>query len=194
EDRFAHGTRSRYVCGCRCDACRASNAAAYHAREALRRELAAALPPAVPGSSCPGVNGEACPRQVKLRSDSGPACEGCQKKLAFNGLVDAARARDHLARLSRRHVGYKTVADAACVSITVVAKICSGEKRKIRAQTAKRILEVDFGARADGTTVPAGPTWKLLNKLLERGWTRQDLARGLGSKAAIPSLRLKHKR
>lgn len=41
-ERYQHGTRSRYVTGCRCDACRAANAAAYHERQA-RAKAAAAL-------------------------------------------------------------------------------------------------------------------------------------------------------
>ena len=75
-----HGTRSRYVAGCRCDACRAANTRAYHARQAKALERAAELG-ASPASSpvaktwtapdgskrvrlykraCPGVAGEPC--------------------------------------------------------------------------------------------------------------------------------------
>lgn len=182
------------MCGCRCDACREANRLAYHERERRRKELAAELPPAAPGSTCPGVNGVPCPRRVKLYRRSGGACESCQKRLVWNGLVDAAPARAHLKKLSRVKVGYKTVADAAGVAISIVAKILSGKKKTIRAQTARRILEVDAGARADGATVPAGRTWKLLNQLLERGWSRKDIARGLGSEAEVPSLQHKGKR
>lgn len=193
-DRFTHGTRARYVTGCRCDACRESNRLAYHERERRRRELAAALPAAAPGSACPGINGVPCPRQVKLYRNSGGACESCQKRLVFNGLVDAAPAREHLAKLSRRQVGYKTVADAARVGVTTVAKICSGERTRIRAEVSRRILEVDIGARADHSTVPAGRTWKLIAKLIQRGWTRRDLARALGSEAITPALQLRGER
>ena len=40
-ERFGHGTRSRYVCGCRCSPCRAANTKAYHERQARAKALAA---------------------------------------------------------------------------------------------------------------------------------------------------------
>ena len=47
-DNFAHGTRSQYVLGCRCDACRESNRLAYHER---RTRLAGLLSLEHPGSA-----------------------------------------------------------------------------------------------------------------------------------------------
>jgi predicted transcriptional regulator len=111
-------------------------------------------------------------------------------KLAWNGLVEAAPARRHIKKLSRQGVGYKAVADAAGVAISVVAKIRAGTKKKVRAETEKRILEVDADAIADHALIPAGPTWELLNALLERGYTKTELGRRLGSKAKVPSLQV----
>jgi len=49
-------------------------------------------------------------------------------------------------------------------------------------------------AIADGALVPAGPTWKLLNKLLEAGYTRMFLAKQLGSRAKRPVLQVQAER
>lgn len=202
-----HGTRGCYVQRkCRCDLCKAANRDYYHQRKAIEDAAAEeAAPPAAGGfvhtfrnaagerrqriykRACPGVNGRPCPRYAHLRKDSkGGLCIACRKALVFDGLVDAAAARKHLRKLSRRKVGYKQVADSACVSITVVARILSGEKTQIRASTARKILEVDDGAIADHATVPAAATWKLLERLLKEGFTKAELARRLGySRAAL---------
>lgn len=47
-ERIAHGKRGRYVAGCRCDPCRASNAAYYHERRALEAAALAELEPGPP--------------------------------------------------------------------------------------------------------------------------------------------------
>jgi hypothetical protein len=78
------------------------------------------------------------------------------------------------------------------VAFSIVAKIRSGARRQIRAATARRILAVTVDARADGATVPAGPTWRLIRLLLEEGYTKGRLAQELG--AATPALQLGHRR
>ena len=42
-EHYAHGTRARYVSGCRCPPCRASNVAYYHERQRRGKELAAKI-------------------------------------------------------------------------------------------------------------------------------------------------------
>ena len=106
-------------------------------------------------------------------------------------LVDAKAARRHLKKLSKLGIGYKSVAAAASVAVSVVAKIRTGKRTKIRAHTERRILAVDRAAAADGALIPAASTWRMLDELLERGYTRVQLARWLGSKAKMPSLQLK---
>jgi hypothetical protein len=63
---------------------------------------------------------------------------------------------------------------------STVGKILRGERRHLRAQTAKRLLAVTPAARADHSTVPAGRTWRLINHLLEEGFSKARLARELG--------------
>lgn len=106
-------------------------------------------------------------------------------------LVDADEARRHLGTLSRQGVGYKLVAEAAKVSINVTAKILSGKRKRIRANTERAILAVDAktAPRGDKSLVNSAPTWRILDVFLDRGYTKAQLAKWLGHKA--PALQIK---
>jgi hypothetical protein len=210
-ERYRHGTRSRYVAGCRCDPCRAANTAAYHERQARAKAAAAELPAAaatpapqewtgpdgvkrvrVYKRACPGVNGEPCPIGAHLRKDSkGGCCRACREKLVWNGLVDAGPARAHLLALSAQGVGRRSVEAACDVANSLLEEIKTGRKARIRKKTADRILSVDVGAVADHGLVSARETWGLIEQLLELGCTRKEIARRLGSIAATPALQLR---
>lgn len=114
--------------------------------------------------------------------------QAARKRGEWAGVVPAAPARAHILKLSRLGVGYKSVAAAAGVAVSVMAKIRSGERVQVRATTLRRILAVDAGARADASTVPAGPTWRRIGQLLEEGYTKGRIARELG--ARYPSLQI----
>lgn len=133
-----HGTRHRYMSGCRCTPCRAANSRYECERAAARRRG-----------------------------------EGAQ-------LVPADRARAHILKLGRLGVGYKSVAAAASVAVSVCAKIRSGERRQIRATTERRIVAVDAGARADSSLVPARATWRRIEALRAEGFSKREIARRLG--------------
>lgn len=108
----------------------------------------------------------------------------------WNGIVDASPARKHLRRLSRRGVGYKTAADAASVARSTVAKVIAGERQRLRAQTVKRLLAVTPAAHADHSIVSARRTWRLIERLLEEGFTKRRIAQELlGPKAKALQLR-----
>jgi len=115
----------------------------------------------------------------------------CRSRLVWNGLVPADPVRGHLKQLSRQGVGYKSVAVAADVNKTVLAKILAGTRQQLRAQAARRILAVDRDAVADHALVDARPTWRRLRRLLAEGFTKHELARRLGSKARTPALQFK---
>src|SRR5512141_1207484 len=209
-ERFAHGTRSRYVGGCRCDGCRAANTAYYHERQARAKALAAELPAPAPraidqawttpdGSArartytraCPGVNGERCSVQAHLRKDSkGGCCRACREKLVWNGLVDAGPARAHLVALSELGLGRRSVEAACDVAGSILHDVKTGRKARIRKKTADRILAVDISAIADHGLVDARGSWEIIEQLLELGCTRREVARRLGSTAFIPALQL----
>jgi len=97
-----------------------------------------------------------------------------------NRLVSTARVLVHLDGLSAQSVGYKSVADAASVSYSVMRRIKLAHTTQLREQTERRILAVDVGARAGGAKVPAGPTLRLIAKLVHSGYTRFWIARQLG--------------
>lgn len=138
------------------------------------------------------------PHGVRSRYVSGCRCEECRRAnreyqhrraLAqirgdWNGLVDAKPVRRHLRKLSRKGVGYKTVADVAGVGHTALFQILSGRKTKTRARSAKAVLAVTADARADHSLVPARRTWHRLDRLLAEGFTKGDLAQRLGCKKA----------
>ena len=203
-ESYSHGTCARYVLGCRCQACRDARAAKERERVAAAREAAIALEkeegprrrevwverPQRTRSGrvvirrfrgCPGAHGRQCPHHSHLRHDSpGGICARCASALVYNGTVDARPARLHLAKLSRAGVGYKTVADAAGVSLSVVAKIRSGERRRIRRATRDRILEVDEKARPDVAAVDSRRARMMLKVLEGEYLTKDALGRALG--------------
>lgn len=136
------------------------------------------------------------PHGVRLRYLAGCHCMLCRaansryqtgraqaiKNGDWNGLVPAARARRHLLRLSRAGVGRDAVEAACGVHATLVSEITSGRKTQMRALTERKILSVDKTAVAAGSNIDAGPTWKLINRLLQEGFTRGELASRLGYK------------
>lgn len=143
-----HGTRARYVAGCKCLRCRAANS-----------------------------NYNVSRRQAKENGDS-------------RALVSADKALVHIKRLSAKGIGYKAVAEASGVSRSVVGRILWGDKRFLRVPTEAAILAVDEQAIADHAHVPAGPTWQKIERLLEDGYTKTQIAKWLGSKAKTPALQL----
>lgn len=183
----SHGTRSRYVIGCRCDECKTANREAVRDRDARAREAVAHLP-LNPGGPCPGFEGKPCARGRTLTRASGPVCMDCLKLAAWDGLVDATPVREHLRKLSAQGVGYKSVGEAADVGKTSLFRVMTGAKKRIRKQAADRVLAVDAQAVADWGLVPAGETRKMLRALQEEYLTKGRLALELGY--AQPALQI----
>lgn len=115
--------------------------------------------------------------------------EEAKRRGEWNGFVSAAKARRHIQKLSRKHVGHRTIAEVAGVPRSTVQRIANGKKLNIRKATETRILSVTADARADASRIPAAPTWKLINRLLREGFTKAELARRLGCKA--PALQIR---
>jgi hypothetical protein len=86
-------------------------------------------------------------------------------------------------------MGRDSVAAACDVAVTVIAAVVTGHQKRLRNQTARRILAVKYQALGDATLVPAGPTWVRINRLLKEGFTKKEIARRLGHKA--PALQLR---
>lgn len=193
-DAYECGTRAKYVTGCRCDACRASNRDYYRERMTKMREAAGEVEPSgppIPGTlkrggrdvrilRCPGANGTVCVRGgAWLRG--GDVCSACvERATVWNGLVSAARVKRKLRKLSSIGVGYKSVAAACDVAPSCLAGVSNGTITRIRAATERRVLAVDAGAMAGGAIVDAGDANTLIAKMRERGFTLRELGRLLG--------------
>jgi hypothetical protein len=211
-EHWGHGTRARYVAGCRCDDCREANRLAYHERQARAKAAAIAAVPSSPAPiakpwtapdgtiklrtyrrACPGPGGAGCPYGTHLRKDStGGLCERCRLRLVYNGLVPATAARAHLRALSRAGIGRRAVQAATDLSGTILGHIRTGRRKNIRASTEARILAVDAAAIADHGCVAGGRTWRTIRKLLGYGLTRGEIAQRLG--AERPALQIRKDR
>jgi hypothetical protein len=133
-----HGTRLRYLAGCKCFECRRSNSD-------YERERA----------------------KARAAGD-------------WNGFVSAGKARFHLMSLSRRGVGKRAVAAASDVALSVLTEIRTGRKQRIRARTERKILAVTPALASDRALVKPGRTAKLIERLVDEGYTKAELARRLG--------------
>lgn len=139
-DRFDHGTRARYVTGCRCPPCTNAN------REYARM------------------------RQKYNRMGD------------WNGLVSAAKARQHMLKLSKKGIGRRTIQDVSGVGDTTLQRIRNGSKQKIRKKTEQAILAVTADVPNDATVVGEAGAMRKIELLLAEGWTRTFLAHRLGYK------------
>lgn len=106
--------------------------------------------------------------------------------------VDATEAREHIAWLSTQGVGMKTVAQASGMSHSAIIKIVYGNQtrgmapsKRIRPQTAARILAVTPADAADGARVDATRTWEQVNDLVAAGMPRRQIAEHLGQTRAL---------
>jgi len=108
------------------------------------------------------------------------------------GYVSADEAREHLIMLSKNGVGRRSVHHASGVADSILHEIKLGRRKRIFAKTEHRILQVDDTAKGAAGIVPAGPTWTLINELLEEGFTKSYLAERLGRK--VPALQIHKER
>lgn len=183
-ERWPHGVRARYVCGCRCDPCRAANTA--YARVLAERVRLAAEENAdkrerhTPATVCPGTTarGRICGARTRMDSPGG-ICERCRRRLVDDCIVSAAPARAHMVVLSNAGVGRRVVADASGVSLSVVEAIRRGARRRARRSTVAAILSVTAEALADHSLVDAAPSWILLDELIALGFTKRAIAKSI---------------
>jgi len=113
--------------------------------------------------------------------------ERARKQRVEPPYVGADRARQHMASLAAVGVGMKTVAKRSgvshgCLWKLVYGKPGRGPSKRIRRTTEERILAVMPTDAADGARIPAAPTWKIIDELLERGWTKKAIAHAIGQK------------
>jgi hypothetical protein len=95
-------------------------------------------------------------------------------------LIPAEKAVTHLKLLQSVGVKLNSVSRASGISRHLLERLVQGRIRRTRRSTTDRILAV--GSR-DGSYVDATETWKLLDDLIARGFTRIMLAQQLGLKS-----------
>jgi len=104
--------------------------------------------------------------------------------------IDASEAREHLLWLTKVGVGKRRVSEITGVSLSAIDKIRQGDRTKCRKSTADKILAVGRSKAADGAFIDAKKTWQRIEDLLAHGWTKQAIAKAIGSKAQRPALQL----
>lgn len=95
-------------------------------------------------------------------------------------LIPAAGVRRKLAKLKAVGVGARSICDATGCSPRTLLRIRVGAQKKIHPDTAVKILAVDETCIADRGLVRSGPTWNLLQELIDGGWNERELARLMG--------------
>ena len=145
-----HGTRGRYVSGCRCEPCTEANRLYGRARDRHQRRVAYGIE-------------EPRPERV----------------------IDATEARDYLRWLASVGVGSRVVARRAGLTRTTVREIAIGDRARCLPETAEKILAVGKYDRSSGARVDAADTWRKIDELLARGWTRKAIAQRIVSPTAV---------
>jgi len=104
--------------------------------------------------------------------------------------IDSTEARDHLLWLSSVGVGKRRVSELTGISLSAIDKLRQGKRTKCRPDTAAKILGIGRSKASDGAFIDAKKTWQLIDDLVKHGFTKQDIAIALGSKAQRPHLQL----
>lgn len=104
--------------------------------------------------------------------------------------VDPAPIRKHLRWLQRHDIGRRAIAAATDLADTNIWRILRGDRKKVQARVAKKLMAVDTGVIDDRALVPSALARSLLKELVEDGFSKKELARMLGSKAVVPQLQV----
>ena len=124
-----------------------------------------------------------------------------RKARGLQPYVDAGKARDHIAWLNSPAVRgevaslagrrgtvaewwFTPAARRLGLMPTQLKQIGSGQIRRIRASTGRKIVSLTPNSHGDGLLVDAAPTKALIVMLLERGWTKAAIARAIGVSGA----------
>lgn len=97
--------------------------------------------------------------------------------------IPAGPARRHIEALMAAGVGPKTIAKLSGVPHGAISKIVYGnyqtgrKSKRIRPETARKILAVTAELADGGQKVDAAPTWRMLDELIAKGWPKAHLAR-----------------
>lgn len=105
-----------------------------------------------------------------------------RKAKGVEPFVDASEAREHLQWLSSIGVGTRALCEATGMHRSVLQKIKVGTTKRIRPETAAKIMAVHKGLAAPGAYVPNPRVFELVAELKANGFTESAMARFLGYK------------
>jgi hypothetical protein len=131
------------------------------------------------------VGGCRCFRCRRANSDYERERQKARAGGDWNGIVDAAEARRHILKLSRKGIGRRSITAATDIADSILVEIKNGARKRIRARTARKILSVTTAAIADRAFVPAGKAWSLIGELIDEGFTKTAIAHELGYGRAL---------
>lgn len=123
------------------------------------------------------------------RHDHAARVERAQQGGASTDLVSAARATGHLRILEGQGATQKAMARAAGLNTKTIVDLLNGTRERILPDTEKTVLALTLEdaqrAAVPGSRIPAGPTWELIEDLLERGWPKRWIAQEAGMGASL---------
>jgi len=105
--------------------------------------------------------------------------------LAEPPLADAEEVTRHLRGLRSKGIGERTVEEITGLARSSIHKILTGETRRVKPETALVILGLDaddLDRLPAGLLISAKPTWKRIERMMDKGWSRTRIARALGYK------------
>lgn len=154
--RYPHGTHACYVLdGCRCDRCR--EACRTYERHRGRAQR-----------SGQPVTVDAGPVRAHVRS---LMADGRGDNLGAVGLKQIAKVSG--------------VAHGALWKLIYGAPDRAGPSKRVRRDTAERVLAVTRADMADGATVPAEGTWRRVDQMVAAGWAKAAIARHVHGPQAV---------
>jgi len=107
--------------------------------------------------------------------------------------VPPTKTRNHIKRLRAEGVGIRTIARLTGTRRNFLQSLINGERVRLSAERADAILALTVKAAQKtqlGCRIPAGPTWKLVERLQGLGWTKGEIAQSaLGAKGKALQLR-----
>lgn len=135
-------------------------------------------------------------------SANGCRCDKCRAAIARYeqerarriepAYVSASPVREHLAWLSTQGVGWKRAAAVAGLSSSTVWKLLYGDpkrnrapSKRVRPETAAKLLAVTPSHGAGGSRVDAAATEQHIATLLFRGWTKKAISEAIGNKGPL---------
>lgn len=134
----------------------------------------------------------ACDRAAHTRG----YCESDYRRrvrMGIFGYRDAAKAREHVARLRELGWTYEQIADAAQISVWVPHKLDTGVTRRVLGESETAILSVELVPHESHRGVDGSGTYRRCEALLWMGWPWGEIDRRVGLRTyTLATYRTRH--